>query len=180
MSGACTPPLFACGNTASSASHTWAYLVHLEKNQVTWRSHTSDNARTGIRIDCTDPKTTTLRACIQPSSYPADYRSPHLPTQIRSTVVFPITGLHGYQDLDLWRSRAPGLSQTFLERASLPFTMAHIFSLASPAPSSYHEGSRSSDQVKFPNSGFFQGFNLPSRLEADIFELETTGTVNPR
>ncbi|KAF1834615.1 9-cis-epoxycarotenoid dioxygenase-like protein [Decorospora gaudefroyi] len=55
--------------------------------------------------------------------------------------------------------------------------MAHIFSLASPAPSAYHEGTRSGDQVKFPDSGFFQGFNKPSRLEADIFELETTGTI---
>jgi hypothetical protein len=56
--------------------------------------------------------------------------------------------------------------------------MAHIFSLASPAPSAYREGSRDGDQVKFPDSGFFQGFNKPSRLEADIFELETTGTVS--
>jgi hypothetical protein len=56
--------------------------------------------------------------------------------------------------------------------------MAHIFSLASPAPAGYHEGNRSGDQVKFPDSGFFQGFNKPSRLEADIFELETTGTVS--
>jgi len=55
--------------------------------------------------------------------------------------------------------------------------MAHIFSLATPAPSAYHEGNRSGDQVKFPETGFFQGFNKPSRLEADIFELETTGTV---
>jgi hypothetical protein len=55
--------------------------------------------------------------------------------------------------------------------------MAHIFSLASPAPSAYQEGSRSGHQVKYPDSGFFQGFNKPSRLEADIFELETTGTV---
>jgi carotenoid cleavage dioxygenase len=55
--------------------------------------------------------------------------------------------------------------------------MAHIFSLAIPAPPAYHEGSQSGDQVKFPDSGFFQGFNKPSRLEADIFELETTGTV---
>jgi hypothetical protein len=50
--------------------------------------------------------------------------------------------------------------------------MAHIFSLASPAASAYREGSRDGD------SGFFQGFNKPSRLEADIFELETTGTVS--
>jgi carotenoid cleavage dioxygenase-like enzyme len=57
-------------------------------------------------------------------------------------------------------------------------SMAHIFSLAAPASSAYHEGNRSGDQVKFPDSSFFQGFNKPSRLEADIFELETTGTVS--
>jgi hypothetical protein len=56
--------------------------------------------------------------------------------------------------------------------------MAHIFSLTTPAPAAYHEGNRTGDQVKFPDSGFFQGFNKPSRLEADIFELETTGTVS--
>lgn len=56
--------------------------------------------------------------------------------------------------------------------------MAHIFSLASPAPAAYHEGKKSNDQVKFPGTGFFQGINEPSRLEADIFELETTGTVS--
>jgi hypothetical protein len=169
MSSACTPPLFARGNTESSASHIWACMVHLERYQVTWRSYASDNARTGIRIDCTDPKTTTLRACIQPSSYPADYHSPHLPTRVHSTTVFPITVLGDLEKLVC--------KQLLRGRASLPFTMAHIFSLASPAPSAYQEGSRSGDQVKFPNSGFFQGFNSPSRLEADIFELETTGTV---
>lgn len=58
--------------------------------------------------------------------------------------------------------------------------MAHIFSLASPAPAAYREGKKSGDQVKFPDSPFFQGFNKPSRLEADIFELETTGTVSRR
>jgi len=55
--------------------------------------------------------------------------------------------------------------------------MVHIFSLAAPLTPAYHEGNRSGDQVKFPDSGFFQGFNKPSRLEADIFELETTGTI---
>lgn len=55
--------------------------------------------------------------------------------------------------------------------------MAHIFSLAIPASSAYLKGNRSGDQFKFPDSGFFKGFNKPSRLEADIFELETTGNV---
>ncbi|KAF2016392.1 lignostilbene-alpha,beta-dioxygenase isozyme III [Aaosphaeria arxii CBS 175.79] len=55
--------------------------------------------------------------------------------------------------------------------------MAHIFALAEPARPAYHEGNRNGDQVKFPDTGFFQGFNKPSRLEADIFELETTGEI---
>ncbi|KAF1966843.1 9-cis-epoxycarotenoid dioxygenase-like protein [Bimuria novae-zelandiae CBS 107.79] len=55
--------------------------------------------------------------------------------------------------------------------------MAHIFSLAAPAPPAYREGKLSGDQVKFPDTGFFQGFNKPSRLEADILELETTGSI---
>jgi hypothetical protein len=44
--------------------------------------------------------------------------------------------------------------------------MAHIFSLAAAAAPAYHEGSRDGNQVKFPDTGFFQGFNKPSRLEA--------------
>lgn len=56
--------------------------------------------------------------------------------------------------------------------------MAHIFSLASPVPAAYQEGKKHGDQVKFPDTPFFKGFNKPSRLEADIFELETTGTVS--
>lgn len=64
--------------------------------------------------------------------------------------------------------------------------MAHIFSLAVPAKPAYQNGTRTREeeddggeynQVKFPNTSFFQGFNRPSRLEADIFTLETTGTV---
>ncbi|XP_014558060.1 hypothetical protein COCVIDRAFT_25416 [Bipolaris victoriae FI3] len=55
--------------------------------------------------------------------------------------------------------------------------MAHIFSLASPVPAAYQEGKKHGDQVKFPDTPFFKGFNKPSRLEADIFELETTGTI---
>ncbi|USP80527.1 hypothetical protein yc1106_07801 [Curvularia clavata] len=55
--------------------------------------------------------------------------------------------------------------------------MAHIFSLAFPAPAAYQAGKKCGDEVKFPDSGFFNGFNKPSRLEADILELETTGTI---
>jgi carotenoid cleavage dioxygenase-like enzyme len=56
--------------------------------------------------------------------------------------------------------------------------MAHLFSLAPPGrQSGYQGGKRYGNQVKFPDTPMFQGFNLPSRLEADIFELETTGTI---
>ncbi|KAF2710973.1 9-cis-epoxycarotenoid dioxygenase-like protein [Pleomassaria siparia CBS 279.74] len=55
--------------------------------------------------------------------------------------------------------------------------MAHLFSLAAPSKPAYCEGNRYGDQVKFPDTGFYQGFNKPSRLEADIFELETTGEI---
>ncbi|PSN67784.1 carotenoid oxygenase [Corynespora cassiicola Philippines] len=57
--------------------------------------------------------------------------------------------------------------------------MAHLFSLASPPAPAYRDGTRHGAQVKFPDTPFFQGFNKPSRLEADIFELETTGTIPP-
>ncbi|KAH6668899.1 9-cis-epoxycarotenoid dioxygenase-like protein [Halenospora varia] len=55
--------------------------------------------------------------------------------------------------------------------------MAHIFSLADEVAPSYHEGRKSESQVKFPETGFFQGFNKPSRFEGDIFELEVTGNI---
>ncbi|KAF2006129.1 9-cis-epoxycarotenoid dioxygenase-like protein [Amniculicola lignicola CBS 123094] len=55
--------------------------------------------------------------------------------------------------------------------------MAHLFSLATPPPPAYENGKPSEGQIKYPNTGFFQGFNKPSRLEADIYTLETTGTI---
>ncbi|OCL10790.1 9-cis-epoxycarotenoid dioxygenase-like protein [Glonium stellatum] len=54
--------------------------------------------------------------------------------------------------------------------------MAHLFSFASTQPS-YVDGVKSGDEVKFPETAVFQGFNKPSRLEGDIFDLEISGTI---
>ncbi|CAI6328985.1 unnamed protein product [Periconia digitata] len=56
--------------------------------------------------------------------------------------------------------------------------MAHIFSLATAPPPPYTSSKRTTTaQTKFPDTPFFTGFNKPSRLEADIHQLETTGTI---
>ena len=55
--------------------------------------------------------------------------------------------------------------------------MAHLFSFAPIEPPNYVSGLKSSSQIKYPNTGFFQGFNKPSRLEGDIFDLEVSGTI---
>lgn len=54
--------------------------------------------------------------------------------------------------------------------------MAHIFSFATTKPH-YVEGRKDGDQVKFPETPFFQGFNTPSRLEGDILDLEVSGII---
>ncbi|KAJ4508092.1 hypothetical protein HRR76_003421 [Exophiala dermatitidis] len=59
--------------------------------------------------------------------------------------------------------------------------MAHIYDLAAqiaPGPN-YINGKKSSDQTKFPETGVFSGFNLPSRLEGDIIDLEVDGLIPP-
>lgn len=55
--------------------------------------------------------------------------------------------------------------------------MAHAFSLAGNVDTGYTSGRKAGDQVKYPNTQFFQGFNKPSRFEGDIYSVETTGTV---
>ena len=58
--------------------------------------------------------------------------------------------------------------------------MAHIFDLAPQiSVSNYTGGIRSSDRVVYPSTGVFEGFNKPSRLEGDIFDLEFDGTIPP-
>lgn len=58
--------------------------------------------------------------------------------------------------------------------------MAHIFDLAPQLTvSNYTKGVKSSDRVVYPATGVFQGFNKPSRLEGDIFDLEFDGVIPP-
>ena len=58
--------------------------------------------------------------------------------------------------------------------------MAHIFDLAGQIDlPAYSDGKKSGTKVKFPTTPVFSGFNLPSRIEADIFDLEFTGQIPP-
>lgn len=59
--------------------------------------------------------------------------------------------------------------------------MAHIHDLAQQvtAASNYTAGRRTGDQIKFPETEVFQGFNAPSRIEGEILDLEVDGTVPP-
>ncbi|EGU87689.1 hypothetical protein FOXB_01785 [Fusarium oxysporum f. sp. conglutinans Fo5176] len=52
--------------------------------------------------------------------------------------------------------------------------MAHIFDVAPLIDTGYI-----GNQVKYPDSGTFSGFNKPFRLEGDIFDLEVSGTIPP-
>ncbi|KAJ5998977.1 hypothetical protein N7451_006787 [Penicillium sp. IBT 35674x] len=55
--------------------------------------------------------------------------------------------------------------------------MAHIFDI--PVDYPYTDGRKIGDQVKYPHTPVFQTFNLPCRLEGDIFDLEVDGTIPP-
>jgi hypothetical protein len=55
--------------------------------------------------------------------------------------------------------------------------MAHLFAFTPIEEPNYVNGLKSSKMTKFPSTGMFQGFNLPSRLEGNIFDLEVTGTI---
>lgn len=55
--------------------------------------------------------------------------------------------------------------------------MAHIHEIAPLVESAYTGGWKTSTQTKYPDSVAFQGFNTPSRLEGDIYELEVDGIV---
>ncbi|KAJ5463429.1 hypothetical protein N7475_008373 [Penicillium sp. IBT 31633x] len=59
--------------------------------------------------------------------------------------------------------------------------MAHIFELAEALSSSpnYTNGVKTGNQRKFPSTETFRGFNKPSRLEADVENLEVTGVIPP-
>lgn len=58
--------------------------------------------------------------------------------------------------------------------------MAHIFDLAGQIDvPSYTDGQKTGTQVRFPATPVFSGFNQPSRIEGDIFDLEFTGQIPP-
>lgn len=57
--------------------------------------------------------------------------------------------------------------------------MAHIYDLAPQVVSNYTNGRKATNQVKYPETGVFQGFNKPSRLEGDVFNLEFEGVIPP-
>lgn len=55
--------------------------------------------------------------------------------------------------------------------------MAHLFSLAREVAPAYKEGKKSESEIKFPQTGFFTGFNAPSRFEGDVLECEFSGEI---
>jgi carotenoid cleavage dioxygenase-like enzyme len=55
--------------------------------------------------------------------------------------------------------------------------MAHLHSFIPEEPANYVDGKKSSSQIKYPDTGFFKGFNKPTRFEGDIFDLEVSGTL---
>ncbi|KIW79913.1 hypothetical protein Z517_06528 [Fonsecaea pedrosoi CBS 271.37] len=58
--------------------------------------------------------------------------------------------------------------------------MAHIFDLAPQLVArNYKDGIRATDQVQYPATAVFQGFNKPSRIEGDVFDLEFSGKIPP-
>lgn len=58
--------------------------------------------------------------------------------------------------------------------------MAHIFDLAGQIDEpAYASGRKTGERVKFPSTPVFSGFNLPSRIEGDVFDLEFSGQIPP-
>lgn len=57
--------------------------------------------------------------------------------------------------------------------------MAHIHALAPQVSNSYTAGRKQGNQVKYPDTEAFQGFNAPSRLEGDVLDLEVDGEIPP-
>jgi carotenoid cleavage dioxygenase len=56
-------------------------------------------------------------------------------------------------------------------------TMAYIHEFVPSGPRSYEKGRKAGDQVKFPGTAAFAGFNEASRLEGDVFDLEFDGII---
>ena len=58
--------------------------------------------------------------------------------------------------------------------------MAHIHDLEPQVSvSNYAGGRRHTEQLKFPDTDVFSGYNGPSRLEGDVIDLEIDGNVPP-
>lgn len=61
--------------------------------------------------------------------------------------------------------------------------MAHIFDIAKEINAdngpSYVNGKKVDSRPEFPKTSVFTGFNAPSRIEADITDLEVTGAIPP-
>ncbi|KAJ5918299.1 hypothetical protein N7454_010674 [Penicillium verhagenii] len=55
--------------------------------------------------------------------------------------------------------------------------MAHIYDI--PVDYPYVNGLKTGDQVKYPKTPVFQTFNLPSRIEGDVYDLEVDGVIPP-
>jgi hypothetical protein len=55
--------------------------------------------------------------------------------------------------------------------------MAHLHSFVADESANYVDGKKSSSQIKYPDTGFFKGFNKPIQFEGNIFDLEVSGTI---
>ena len=58
--------------------------------------------------------------------------------------------------------------------------MAHIHDVAPQVSTNYFytSGVKKSDQLEFPNTEIFTGFNTPCRIEASVQNLEVTGAIS--
>ncbi|ERT02464.1 hypothetical protein HMPREF1624_00763 [Sporothrix schenckii ATCC 58251] len=55
--------------------------------------------------------------------------------------------------------------------------MAHAYSLFPEVQPAYVDGRKVGEQTKYPGTPYFQGGLKPTRVEGDVFQLETTGTI---
>lgn len=55
--------------------------------------------------------------------------------------------------------------------------MAHAYSLFNEVQPAYVDGRKAGEQTKYPGTPYFQGGLKPTRIEGNVFQLETTGTI---
>ncbi|KAJ5654649.1 hypothetical protein N7490_001652 [Penicillium lividum] len=55
--------------------------------------------------------------------------------------------------------------------------MAHLYDLANFVDIPYKNSWKNGDQVKYPNTPAFQGFNQACRIEGEVVDLEVDGTI---